>query len=147
MFQLIYEYSLIKNKLFSYEKLEHEARTLLDTHIRKYSISNEHFLTERDFQAIQNLCNDLNQSNIFFKNGLSDSHPQIGVLMVPSANSGVEKSFIFIKNLPYKMHIRVGITGLHKILALLVIVYMNLNHLPTHKLLLMLVENSKENSN
>ncbi|CAF2498829.1 unnamed protein product [Rotaria sp. Silwood2] len=141
MFQLIYEYSLIKNKLFSYEKLEHEARTLLDTHIRKYSISNEHFvsifvtlirlfsitfsmqLTERDFQAIQNLCNDLNQSNIFFKNGLSDSHPQIGVLMVPSANSGVEKSFIFIKNLPYKMHIRVGITGLHKILALLVILY------------------------
>ncbi|CAF4200045.1 unnamed protein product, partial [Rotaria sordida] len=64
---LIYEYSLIKNKLFSYEKLEHEARTLLDTHICKYSISNEHFLTERDFQAIQNLCNDLNESNIFFK--------------------------------------------------------------------------------
>ncbi|CAF1544244.1 unnamed protein product, partial [Rotaria sordida] len=60
---LIYEYSLIKNKLFSYEKLEHEARTLVDIYIRKYSISNEHF------------------------NGLSDFHPQIGVLMVPSANS------------------------------------------------------------
>ncbi|CAF3818070.1 unnamed protein product [Rotaria sordida] len=58
---LIYEYSLIKNKLFSYEKLEHEARTLVDIYIRKYSISNEHFLTERDFQAIQKLCNDLNE--------------------------------------------------------------------------------------
>ncbi|CAF1398960.1 unnamed protein product [Rotaria sordida] len=120
---LIYEYSLIKNKLFSYEKLEHEARTLLDIHIRKYSISNEHF------------------------NGLSDFHPQIGVLMVPSAKSGVEKAFMFIKNLPYKMYIHIGITGLHKILAFLVIVYMNLNHWPTHKLLLMLIENSKGNSN
>ncbi|CAF3947770.1 unnamed protein product [Rotaria sordida] len=144
---LIYEYSLIKNKLFSYEKLEHEARTLLDIHIRKYSISNEHFLTERDFQAIQKLCNDLDESNIIFKNGLSDFHPQIGVLMVPSAKSGVEKAFMFIKNLPYKMYIHIGITGLHKILAFLVIVYMNLNHWPTHKLLLMLIENSKGNSN
>ncbi|CAF4378090.1 unnamed protein product, partial [Rotaria sp. Silwood2] len=144
---LIYEYSLIKKKLFSYEKLEHEARALLDTHIRKYSISNEHSLTERDFQAIQNLCNDLNESNIFFKNGLSNSHPPIGVLMMPSINLGVEKAFMFIKNLPYKMHVRVGIAGIHKILALFVIVYMNLNHWPTHKLLLMLIQNSKENSN
>ncbi|CAF1337919.1 unnamed protein product [Rotaria sp. Silwood1] len=144
---LIYEYSLIKKKLFSYEKLEHEARALLDTHIRKYSISNEHSLTERDFQTIQNLCSDLNESNIFFKNGLSNSHPPIGVLMMPSINSNVEKAFMFIKNLPYKMHVRVGIAGLHKILALFVIVYMNLNHWPTHKLLLMLIEHSKENSN
>ncbi|CAF5027982.1 unnamed protein product, partial [Rotaria sp. Silwood1] len=143
---LIYEYSLIKKKLFSYEKLEHEARALLDTHIRKYSISNEHSLTERDFQTIQNLCSDLNESNIFFKNGLSNSHPPIGVLMMPSINSNVEKAFMFIKNLPYKMHVRVGIAGLHKILALFVIVYMNLNHWPTHKLLLMLIEHSKENN-
>ena len=45
------------------------------------------------------------------------------------------------------MHVRVSVFGLHKILALFVIVYMNLNHWPTHKLLLMLIEQSKENSN
>ena len=67
--------------------------------------------------------------------------------MVPSSNSAVQKAFMFVRRLPYKMHIRVGIGGRHKVLALLVIVYMNLNHRPIHRLLSMLIENSKENSN
>ncbi|CAF1344301.1 unnamed protein product [Rotaria magnacalcarata] len=144
---LIYDYSLIKNKLFSYEKLENEARALLDGTIHKYSISNEHFLTERDFQAIQKLCIELDESNIVYKNGLTNPHPPIGVLMVPTGTSSVQNVFLFVKNLPYKMNIRVSITGLHKVLALLIIVYVNLNHLPTHKLLLMLMNKSKEINN
>ncbi|CAF5138374.1 unnamed protein product, partial [Rotaria magnacalcarata] len=111
---LIYDYSLIKNKLFSYEKLENEARALLDGTIHKYSISNEHFLTERDFQAIQKLCIELDESNIVYKNGLTNPHPPIGVLMVPTGTSSVQNVFLFVKNLPYKMNIRVSITGLHK---------------------------------
>ncbi|CAF3788024.1 unnamed protein product [Rotaria magnacalcarata] len=128
---LIYEYSLIKDKLFSYEKLENEARTLLDGTIHKYSISNEHFLTERDFQAIQKLCNELDESNIVYKNGLTNPHPPIGVLMVPTGNSTVQNVFLFVKNLPYKMNIRVSITGLHKELALLVIVYRLIKRSPS----------------
>ncbi|CAF3924585.1 unnamed protein product, partial [Rotaria magnacalcarata] len=105
---------IFRYKLFSYEKLENEARTLLDGTIHKYSISNEHFLTERDFQAIQKLCNELDESNIVYKNGLTNPHPPIGVLMVPTGNSTVQNVFLFVKNLPYKMNIRVSITGLHK---------------------------------
>ena len=84
-FQLIYEYSLIKDKLFSYEKLESKARELLDDTIREHSISNEHCvrmfftliglfrikfwlqLTERDFSAVQKLCNDFNEPDLIFK--------------------------------------------------------------------------------
>ena len=51
-----------------------------------------------------------------------------------------EKAFMFVRNLPYKMSVSIGGGGLHKILALLMITYKNLNALPDHKLLRMLFD-------
>ncbi len=51
-----------------------------------------------------------------------------------------EKAFMFVRNLPYKMPVSIGGGGLHKILALLLIMYINLNDLPGHKLLRMLFD-------
>lgn len=81
---------------------------------------------------------------IFFQNGLTDPHPIIGALMIPSIESGIQKAFMFIRRLPLKMHVHIGATGLHKVVALLIIVYLNLSHSPGHKLLSMLIEYSKE---
>ncbi len=51
-----------------------------------------------------------------------------------------EKAFLFVRNLPYKMPVSIGVGGLHKTLALLLIIYINLNDLPVHKLLRMLID-------
>ncbi len=57
-----------------------------------------------------------------------------------SSMKGFEKSFMFVRNLPYKMPVSIGGGGLHKVVALLLIMYMNLNDLPGHKLLRMLFD-------
>ncbi|CAF3345426.1 unnamed protein product [Rotaria sp. Silwood2] len=141
---LIFEYSLMKNQLFSYEELQNEARQLLDEIIRKYSIQIEHHMSETDFKATARFCDGLGEQNIFFKNGITGIHPIIGVLLMPSIASGFEKAFLFVKNLPFKMAVSISVSGLHKILTLLAIVYMNLNHSPTQTLLKMLIENCKK---
>ncbi|CAF4515903.1 unnamed protein product [Rotaria sp. Silwood2] len=143
-FNLIFEYSLMKNQLFSYEELQNEARQLLDEIIRKYSIQIEHHMSETDFKATARFCDGLGEQNIFFKNGITGIHPIIGVLLMPSIASGFEKAFLFVKNLPFKMAVSISVSGLHKILTLLAIVYMNLNHSPTQTLLKMLIENCKK---
>ncbi|CAF4622458.1 unnamed protein product, partial [Rotaria magnacalcarata] len=141
---LIFEYSLLKNQLFSYEELHNEARQLLDEIIRKYSIQIEHHMSETDFKATARFCDGLGEQNIFFKNGITGIHPIIGVLLMPSIASGFEKAFLFVKNLPFKMAVSISVSGLHKILALLAVVYMNLNHSPTQTLLKILIENCKK---
>jgi len=51
-----------------------------------------------------------------------------------------EKAYMFVRNLPYKMSMSITGGGLHKILALLLTVYVNLNDTPTHKLIRMLFD-------
>jgi hypothetical protein len=84
---------------------------------------------------------------LFFQNGLVDPHPTLGILIMPSVNKEFEKAFMFIRNLSYKMSVSIGGGGLHKILALILITYINLNHPPTHKLLQKLSEHCKQKFN
>ena len=51
-----------------------------------------------------------------------------------------EEASYFVRNLPYKMSVSIGVGGLHKTLAFLLIIYINLNDLPIHKLLRMLID-------
>ncbi|CAF4696287.1 unnamed protein product, partial [Rotaria sp. Silwood2] len=97
-------------------------------------------MSEVDFMAIKSLCEDLREQNIFFKYGLPDPHPTIGTLIMPSSTKEFEKAFMFIRNLPYKMPVSIGSGGLHQIVALLLISYITLDHLPSHKLLQILFE-------
>ncbi|CAF4900283.1 unnamed protein product, partial [Rotaria sp. Silwood1] len=87
---------------------------------------------------------NVSDHEIYALNGLTDPHPLMGILIMPSGAKGFGKAFMFVSNLPYKMLLSIGIGGLHKILALLVITYMNLNHWPAQKLLEMLVEKSRK---
>jgi hypothetical protein len=63
---------------------------------------------------------------------------------MPSVNKEFEKAIMFIRNLPYKMSVSIGGGGLHKILSLILITYINLNHSPSHKLLQVLSDNCKQ---
>ncbi|CAF2791243.1 unnamed protein product [Rotaria sp. Silwood2] len=136
----------MKNKLCSYEEFQNEARIISDDINCKCLIKNELQVCEADFLAIQNLCEDLHEQNIFYKNGLTDPHPIIGILIMPSGATGCEKAFMFVKNLPYKMLVSITVSGVHKLLTLLVITYVNLNHLPAQKLLEMLAKKCKKRS-
>ncbi|CAF3337247.1 unnamed protein product [Rotaria sp. Silwood2] len=78
--------------------------------------------------------------------GLPDPHPTIGTLIMPSSTKEFEKAFMFIRNLPYKMPVSIGSGGLHQIVALLLISYITLDHLPSHKLLQILFEKCKKKS-
>ncbi|CAF3963394.1 unnamed protein product [Rotaria sp. Silwood1] len=141
---LVFEYSLLKNKLCSFEELQDEAREILNDIIQKYSVQKQHQMSEVDFMAIKILCEDLREQNIFFKYGLPDPHPTIGILIMPSSTKEFEKAFMFIRNLPYKMPVSLGGGGLHQIVALLLISYIILDHLPSHKLLQTLFEKCKK---
>ncbi len=66
---------------------------------------------------------------------------------MPSVNKEYEKAFMFVRNLPYKMPISIGGGGLHKIVALVFITYLILNHSPGHKLLQILFEQCKKKFN
>ncbi|CAF3428143.1 unnamed protein product [Rotaria sp. Silwood2] len=104
---LVFEYSLLKNKLCSFEELQDEAREILNDIIQKYSVQKQHQMSEVDFMAIKSLCEDLREQNIFFKYGLPDPHPTIGTLIMPSSTKEFDKAFMFIRNLPYKMPVSI----------------------------------------
>ncbi|CAF3826211.1 unnamed protein product [Rotaria sp. Silwood1] len=104
------------NKLCSFEELQDEAREILNDIIQKYSVQKQHQMSEVDFMAIKILCEDLREQNIFFKYGLPDPHPTIGILIMPSSTKEFEKAFMFIRNLPYKMPVSLGGGGLHQII-------------------------------
>ncbi|CAF4413592.1 unnamed protein product [Rotaria sp. Silwood2] len=114
--QLILEYVLLKDQTCTFEEVQDRARALLDGLIEKYSI------------VVQE------------QNGLTDPHPIIGILIMSSSLKEFEQAFMFVRNLPYKMPVSIGCGGFHKILGLLLIVYKNLNDLPSHKLLRILFD-------
>ena len=84
---------------------------------------------------------------LLLQNGLIDPHPMMGIVIMSSSLKEFEKDFMFVKNLPYKMLVSIGGGGLHKILALLLIMHLNLNHLPVHKLLRILLEQCNQKNN
>ncbi|CAF3866729.1 unnamed protein product [Rotaria magnacalcarata] len=140
---LIFEYSLMKNQLFSYDEIQRGCRNILDDFVQQYSIVNQHHMSENDFQAVNKLCEDRHQQHLFFKYGLTGVHPVIGILIMPSATGTFEKAFLFVKNVPYKIPVSIGAGGLHKLLSLMIIVYLNVNHRPMQQLLSMVMEKCK----
>lgn len=71
---------------------------------------------------------------------MTGAQPVIGVLIIESRTDEVGKAYMFVRNLPFKMPITVGAGGLHSVLALLLIIFINLNCNPGHKLLRFLLE-------
>ncbi|CAF4016123.1 unnamed protein product [Rotaria sordida] len=51
-------------------------------------------MSEVDFMSIKSLWEDLREQNIFFKYGLPDPHPIIGILIMPSSTKEFDKAFI-----------------------------------------------------
>ncbi|CAF4705785.1 unnamed protein product [Rotaria sp. Silwood2] len=92
-------------------------------------------MSEADFLYMNMFCEDFGEHKLFFKNGLADSHPIIGILIMSSSLQEFEKAFMFVRNWPYKMPVSIGFGDFHKILGLLLITYKKLNEFPSHKLL------------
>ncbi|CAF3885541.1 unnamed protein product [Rotaria sordida] len=137
--KLVIEYMLLKNRLCTFDEVQDQARLLLDDLIEKYSVKQQK-QSEADFLSMNMLCEDAGEHNLFFKNGLTDPHPVMGIVIMPSTAKEFEKAFMFIRYLPYKMPVSIGGGGLQKILALLLVIYINLNVSPGHKLLRLLSE-------
>ncbi|CAF1388121.1 unnamed protein product, partial [Didymodactylos carnosus] len=122
-----------------------KVRALLNDIVGKYSVQHRGQMSETDFMAIKLFCDNFGEQNIFFKNGLIDPHPILSILIMPSATKELEKAFMLIRNLPYKMLVFVGSEDLHKILALVLITYVNLNNSVGHRLLQILFANVNKN--
>ncbi|CAF3694319.1 unnamed protein product [Rotaria sp. Silwood1] len=137
---LIIEYMLLKDKIFSFEEMQHETRKVLDDFISKYKIEKQEKISETDFLIVKMLCEESGQHNLIFKNGLSNPHPMIGVLITSSLTNEFERAFLFVRNIPYKMSLSITNAGLHKVLSILMMIYINLNALPDHTVLRTLLE-------
>ncbi|CAF1315925.1 unnamed protein product [Adineta steineri] len=136
---LIIEYSLLKDQVCTFEEIQNQARLLLNDLIEKYSIGPQEHMSETDFMMMNSLCKDSGEPNLFFKNGINGTHPDVGIVITSSKMKQFEKSFMFVTGLPYKMNVSIGGGGIHKILALLLIIYINLNDKPGHKILQILL--------
>ncbi|CAF1395175.1 unnamed protein product [Adineta steineri] len=136
---LIIEYSLLKDQMCTFEEIQNQARLLLNELIEKYSIGPQEHMSETDFMMMNTLCKDSGELNLFFKNGINGTHPDVGIVITSSKMKQFEKSFMFVTGLPYKMNVSIVGGGIHKILALLLIIYINLNDKPGHKILQMLL--------
>lgn len=79
-----------------------------------------------------------------FQNGLTGPQPVIGALIIESRADEIGKAFLFVRKLPFKMPVTLGIAGLHNVLALLLITFINLISNPIHKLLSFLQEKCDE---
>ncbi|CAF2728073.1 unnamed protein product [Rotaria sp. Silwood2] len=141
---LTMEFMLLQNQILTWDEVQYKSRDLFDGLIRKYRIETQEKTSEADFSSVKLFCEAAQEHNLFFKNGLPNSHPMIGVIISSSSINQYEKAFIFIRNLPFKMPVSIAAGGLHKIFSLLLIIYINLNDAPVHTLLKMLFEQCNE---